>query len=231
MPSSPKGHCFNYSANHLSFSLPINYCTIEGFTSQSSQKWQISISWKAILHKSVHKGTELGGWIESPISMENFKQAGEAFDVLSYWGIAEREDFICDGRNYFCVSRISLVSLFRERAMRRKGWWLLLLSPFLCLPPTSEEAFRAAYHDGDVAAARFCVAGIKGVAVWWSWSLPGEDWRVYVRATGPSTALQGRFGFWFVWGFLSPVDCTTWSKSYNLGCLVCDRVVIVYCHL
>lgn len=73
------------------------------------------------MHKSVHKGTELGGWIESPISMENFKQAGEAFDVLSYWGIAEWEDFICDGRNYFCVSRISLVSLFRERAMRRKG--------------------------------------------------------------------------------------------------------------
>ena len=39
---------------------------------------------EAILHNSVHKGTELGGWIQSPISMENCKQAGEAFDVLSY---------------------------------------------------------------------------------------------------------------------------------------------------
>lgn len=101
---------------------------------------------EAILHNSVHKGTELGGWIQSPISVKNFKQAGEAFGVLSYWDIADWEDFTCDSRNCCCVSCIALVSLFKAKAVRRKGWWLLLLSPFLCLPPASDEACGAAVH-------------------------------------------------------------------------------------
>ena len=54
--------------------------------------------------------------------MADFKQTGEAVDVLSYWDVAHREDFICNDRNCFCVSRVTLVTLFGERAMRRKGW-------------------------------------------------------------------------------------------------------------
>lgn len=46
--------------------------------------------------------------------MENFKQACEAF-ALSYWDVVDWKDFICNGRNCFFVSRVALVSPFRQR--------------------------------------------------------------------------------------------------------------------
>lgn len=100
----------------------------------------------------------------------------------------------------------------------------MVISPALSFPLYSPH-FRGSfwsystYHDGYAAAARYCVAGIKVVAVWWSWSLYGEDWRLEVRVTGPSTALEGRFRFCGV--FFSHVDYMI-CFTYSLGCLVCD---------
>lgn len=64
--------------------------------------------------------------------MGDFKQAGEAFDVLSYWDIADWEHFISNGRNCFCLTRHSS-EFVQRKDNEEKG--MLLSSAF---PPSSE---------------------------------------------------------------------------------------------
>jgi len=72
--------------------------------------------------------------------MRSCKQAGEAFGALSYWDTAGWEDFICNGRNCFCISCPS-GEFAQRKGDEEKGNGDFSCSLLLCLPPTSEDAF------------------------------------------------------------------------------------------